>query len=327
MSGKQCSKRIYLKFNYPGAVPGSKTLLTGIRGKGKVLYITGFYEPPSHSAEPVISFLYVGDETGRAGPGNLNNSWNVLGYPNGIGRTVVSTNLYGPMIIDEDHVRIVGNYTTEESGGRALGCMYEGHINGSGKWTTLTPSDETINTIAHSTMGDLVVGNYDTRLIQGKAFIYDVVKKVYHDLTKPKALSITAYGIWHNKDHHYTIAGGFTTRGLNAAYLVDWNNKTQTLSNWREYQYQSKRCTAKITHFDGITTDNDGGYNLTGDAVLSNGDEVAFFVNYNDDVFQEEIKVPCSTSTSGNSVYKTKVIGVYKLENSETVNGYLSIEL
>ena len=252
-------------------------------------------------------------------------------FPSTFGQTVKATNLYGPEIFDADNVRVVGNYTTEEGGNHTFGCMYEGSLNGSGTWITLTPTEDTINTIAHSTMGDLVVGNYDTTSVLGKAFIYDVNARKYYNVTKPKAKSITAYGIWHNGGSHYTICGGFSnldvSLGIGSAYLVDWNNCTHKLSNWREYQYQNtNNKSAIVTHFNGITSDRHGGYNLTGDAVIPKVGAIAFFVNANGKQMQEDqIKFPSSTVTSGNSVYKRTVIGVYTNEPDSTVNGYISV--
>src|SRR5688572_1378545 len=115
----ESNDRIYLKFNYPEAVSGSKTLLTGIRRKGKVLYITGFYEPPNSET---ISFFYKGDLSGSVNPCS-ENSWNILNYPKS-----TATNLYGPLVLDCDNIRAVGNYTTKGVSG-PIGCMYEGELN------------------------------------------------------------------------------------------------------------------------------------------------------------------------------------------------------
>lgn len=60
-----CVDRIYLIFDHPGVISGSKTLLTGIHEKDNDLYITGFYEAPSTAT--IISFLYRGDLTGKTG--------------------------------------------------------------------------------------------------------------------------------------------------------------------------------------------------------------------------------------------------------------------
>ena len=319
------TERIYLKFNYPGATPGSKTLLTGIRSHGETLYITGFYEDFE-----TISFLYRGDVSGNINSPCSHNSYNILDYPSAPGRTVESTNLYGPDIL-KSGVRVVGNYTTVEAGTSTIGCMYEGPLNGEGKWITLTPSDDTLNTIAHSTMGNLVVGNYDTLLVQGKAFIYDVKKQTYHEIVKPYAVSITAYGIWHNQGHCYTICGSYTDiNQIGVGYLVDWNNKTHEFSNWRDYNYPK----SVITHFDGITSDECGGYNLTGDSFLITGEQIGFFAQvhrHKNCKFSHskwsEIKYPGSTATSGNSVDKETVIGVYTdaSDLAGAVNGYISV--
>lgn len=338
--------RIYLTFNYPGALPGGKTLLTGIRNEGKTLYITGFYQPPENSGQSVVSFLYKGNTTGKTGPCS-ENSWNVLNYPSARGRTVKATNLYGPQVLTHNYVRAVGNYTTVELGKKTIACLYEGPLNGSGKWITLTPSKDTSNAIAHSVHGNLVVGNYEIELF-GKAFIYDIESEQYYEVVKPGAKSITAYGIWHNGDQSYTICGGFSDLGFDAgvgmAYLVDWDNHTHKLSNWREYQYQQGKKQAIVTHFDGITSDGNGGYNLTGDAVVLRQGPIAFFYTVNDEVEYvwaedsqtdsqseswERIQYPGSVSTSGNSVSKKIVIGVYSDSNEEnaSVNGYISLVL
>ena len=336
------AERIYLKFNYPGAVNGSKTLLTGIRGTGlrsiinDTLYITGFYETPSGQ---ITSYIYKGDISGKDGDCSeiQSDNWHILSYPSAPKRTVVNTSLYGPAILKNGDVRAVGNYITEESGSSTIGCMYEGPLDGSGTWTTLIPPSESrvINTIAHSTHGDLVVGNYDTSLIQGKGFIYDIRTATYYDIfNTPGIKSITAYGVWHDGGPHYTICGGFTrltpSSGLDSGYLVNWNNKTHTFSNWRSYDYNNDNKTAAVSHFDGITTDGHGGYNLTGDAILLNEEkEIAFFAHiaHDNKAHWSQISYPGSSGTSGNSVYKSAVIGVYQVNPIPTVNGYISIRI
>jgi hypothetical protein len=104
------------------------------------------------------------------------------------------------------------------------------------------------------------------QLRAGKAFIYDIGTEIFLELEKPGALSLTAYGIWHNGGASYTIAGGFSevnTSGLDRAYLMDWDSATQTTSHWTAFNYGND--SAIITHFDGITGDGLGSFNLTGD--------------------------------------------------------------
>ncbi len=321
--------RKYYTFNYPSSQEGGKTLLTGIRevknSKNKY-YISGFYTCPNGTC--VQSFIYKGRLSGKG-------SWHVLNYPSSSGVTVTSTNLYGPNNGTKSNIQVVGNYTTEETDTSTIGCLYEGPLDGSGTWTTLIPTSTqpVLNTIAHSTMGNLVVGNYDTQLDEGKAFIYDIETHQYYDIIKPGAVSITAYGIWHNGGSSYTICGGYsnadTESGIDSGYLVDWNRKKHTFSNWRSYNYKNDPVMAVITHFDGITSDGHGGYNLTGDwASARNGIEGGFFCHvpkHNKEAKWSPVSFPNQIGTSGNSVAKKAVIGVYTAAEDNSINGFISV--
>lgn len=327
------SGRKYLTFNYPYAEPGGKTLLTGVRKVEKTkhdIYISGWYQSPKSG--PVTAFVFKGNLSGKG-------VWYPLSYPSSSGATVVATNLYGPNNgIAGENVEVVGSYTTVESGTKTFGCLYEGPLNNSsiGKWTTLIPSfgNTTLNTIAHSTMGGLVVGNYDVQLNQGKAFLYDIEKRIYFNITQPNVKSITAYGIWHNDGSSYTICGGYSelqaSTGVDSAYLVDWDNKHRKLSNFRSYSYNNDPVHTVITHFDGIHGDGKGGYNLTGNYVpLTSPKPAAFFARFKPGKKMKWslIEYPESTGTSGNTVVGNAAIGVYQVSNEppEQVNGYVSV--
>jgi hypothetical protein len=301
--------------------------LTGIRrtkNDPKEVYISGFYNCPD--GECVIPFVYKGRLSG-------NGTWHVLNYPSSPGKTVSATNLYGPNNGIKSDIQVVGNYTTEQTGTSTIGCLYEGPLDGSGLWTTLVPTstEPVLNTIAHSTMGGLVVGNYNTQLHHSKAFIYDIKHGIYFDMIKPGAQSITAYGIWHNGGDSYTICGGYSDfnviSGIGSAYLVDWNNKIRRLSNWRSYNYDNDPIKAIETHFDGITGNRCGGYNLTGDWVgVKDGPELGFFCQTKGNKAKwSSVSFPGPNLTSGNSVYKKVVIGVYTSEVDGTVNGFISV--
>jgi hypothetical protein len=112
------------------------------------------------------------------------------------------TNPYNPDTIPAGQVRAVGSYQTSsppldvDAGVVNIGMIYLGAVSGSGgQWTTIAvPADGSdtvgsvracpqtqpgcfvMDTIAHSTMGDLVVGNYDLNPSgtgpSGNAFIY-----------------------------------------------------------------------------------------------------------------------------------------------------------
>jgi len=76
-----------------------------------------------------------------------------------------------------DNVRLVGSYKQTDTGQQDHGLLYEGPPDGTGSWQTIDfPSvgETVLNTIAHSTMGGLVVGNFDTDLATGRAFVYEI---------------------------------------------------------------------------------------------------------------------------------------------------------
>src|SRR5262249_20622373 len=134
-----------------------------------------------------------------------------------------------------------------------------------------SPGDRVHNTIAHSNMGGLVVGNFDTDLVTGKAFVYDIAANSCKELKNqdaiPQWISITAYGIWYNGGTSYTIAGGYSetnSGGIDHGYLVNWDSATQTASGWTKYDFENGQINVQVSHFDGITTDNQGGFYLTG---------------------------------------------------------------
>ncbi len=324
-------ERKYKTFNYPHSITGDKTLLTGIRGvdDSKKVYISGFYVPTDPAN--TTSFVYKGCSCGKGHFHNLN-------YPP-VNDVATITNLYGPNNGQcENSINVVGNYTIEGVTG-AFGCLYQGDLNGCGTWTTITPSSlctsPVANTICHSTMGNLVVGNFDTDVVQGNAFIYNFKTKQYYNISNPDAVSITAYGIWYNGCHSYTICGGYTTANLaNVGYVVDFNNEFHTFSNWQIYHFNNDSVAAKITHFDGITKGcKDNKYNLTGDWLgISDVDELGFFATikrncdgtFNNIAKWSSVTYPNATVTSGNSVYNNIVIGVYANLGDNSVNGYVS---
>lgn len=349
--------RQYNQFNYPNAVEGGKTLLTGIRNVkcSKKMYICGYYEPaPNQEDQQVKSFVYKGCLPQKQKVTEYKKEkgqWFELYYPNSN-----VTNLYGPANYKKKEIQIVGNYTVSGSS-ELFGCMYQGPLNepSKGKWTQLLPPfGDVLNVIAHSTMKNVVVGNYDTQIVQGKAFLYNTKSKKYVDMgdelmntkkiKKTKIVSITAYGVWYNGHHLYTICGGYVALGdtKEYGYLVDWNSKKKSFCNFRTYCYDNKKNSV-VTHFDGISALNDG-YVLTGDAVTleavtldtkkSDAVEHAFYCTVpkfhskgkkkiNKGKWNE-VKFPDSVGTSGNSVYQDIVIGVYSNANDSTVYGYTS---
>jgi len=352
----------YTTFNYPNSYPGDKTLLTGIRQvkNSNKIYISGWYEPAATTVAGTVppatfkSFVYKGKLDGAG-------KFYTLSYPSAPNKTVIVTNLYGPNNMELNYmcdsssssssnssnssnssssssksrheIQVVGNYTIQEKSG-AFGCLYEGKLNGKGKWTTILPpsSEPVINTICHSTHGGLVVGNFDTQLDEGRAFIYNIKTKKYYFITQPNIKSITAYGIWYNGKNNYTICGGYTalniSTGFSSAYLVDFNLEKKKFINFRTYSYNNDPIKSVITHFDGITSDGKNGFNLTGDTATFGSTSLAFFANVPDKRSKSNtatwrtVSYPGSALTSGNTVLENNVLGVYNGANN-SVNGYI----
>ena len=316
----------YSTFNYPGAV-GDSTFLTGVRGAGGGdVYITGTYM--QQGSTDTQGLLYQGSLSGG-------DQWTILNFP---GADVTSTALYGPDGLPPDNVRLVGSYKQTETGQQDHGLLYEGPPDGTGTWQTIDFSsvgETVLNTIAHSTMGGLVVGNFDTNLATGKAFVYDIDNNSWVELVKPGAVSITAYGIWYNGGTQYTIAGGYSNAnlsGIDHGYLVNWDSAIQTPSDWTSYDFNNSRIGVAISHFNGITGDGRGGFYLTGDWVgVLPPDVGAFFAH----VFRvpgrsfslaqwTQIAYPSAQVTSGNTVFENHVLGVYTVSGSSVVNGYVA---
>jgi hypothetical protein len=305
--------RKYKTFNYPNYVVGSKTLLTGIRKKEgceNIYLISGFYEPNPNSSQ-AISFLYEGKLNGKG-------KWMNLSFHD------KNTNLYGPNYSPNSEIEVVGNYFSNNTSNGCLLQMQSAFPN-SKKWTIIIPPfGNTINTIVHSNSEGLAVGNYELMEEQvSKAFIYNIQTGNYYRIEKTGALSISAYGIVHVKKDKYCICGGFIQNLDSKAFLVDFDRKTKSFSNWREYTFNNERDV--ITHFDGISL-SESGYTLTGDYVNLSNLDVGFFckIDKKGKATWESVHYPHSLVTSGNSVANDVVIGVYVLPNHTTVNGYVS---
>lgn len=333
----------YSTFDYPAAM-GASNGPTGVRGAGgQDVYITGTWDSNgSHG------LLYEGPLTG----GGQSGQWTVLDFPSSGCFTVTGTVLYGPDAFPPNNVRLVGSYTRTETGcptptptpAQNHGLLYEGPPDGSGTWQTLDfppPMGETVlNTIPHSTMGGLVVGNFDTDHATGRAFVYDIDADHWVELIKPGAISITAYGIWYNGGTQYTIAGGYSDgnlSGIDHGYLVNWDSATQTASDWTSYDFNNRHIGVAVSHFNGITGDNHGGFYLTGDWVgVIPPDAGAFFAHVRrtparafGEAHWTPIAYPSSPglsvdATGGDTVFENNVIGIYTANSTHITHGFVA---
>ena len=199
------------------------------------------------------------------------------------------TSTYNPDTIPAGQVRAVGSYR-DGDGVANHGMIYLGPAGGGGSWTPIDvppdgsntaggvracpsgqPGCMVMDTIAHSTMGNLVVGNYDLNLgngVSGNAFIYNMATGQWTLLQLGGSLAsgTTLYGIWQNGgpgSPNYTLAGGssahLSSLRTQRAFLMNYNERTGRFGPPRFYSYGN--APAALTHFDGITK-VPGGFNL-----------------------------------------------------------------
>jgi hypothetical protein len=264
------------------------------------------------------------------------------------------TNTYNPDTIPAGQVRAVGSYRISNDKVLNHGMIYLGPVSGrGGSWTTIDvppdgsnttggvracPQDQSgcfvMDTIAHSTMGDLVVGNYDLNSgngVSGNAFIYNMTTSQWTLLQLGGSLAsgTTLYGIWQDGgpgSPDYTLAGGSNAHGSSPsgnqrAFLMTYNEQTGDFGPPRFYNYGN--TPQLFTHFDGITA-VPGGYNL---ATISSAEQSSMaFVPGTDhprgfgQATWYPIPVAASPLCSGlagcsmvtaNTVYQNQVMGLY----------------
>ncbi|TWB45252.1 hypothetical protein [Nitrospirillum pindoramense] len=295
--------------------------VTGIRqdgGDGHPVIITGSYQQNGGAPQ---GLLYRGPLSPTDSDGYI------FLTPTFPGQTVTSSIFYGPNTplfdptLGKGNIRAVGSYKYSEGGKADHGMIYQGAPDGSGTWTQIdVPADvaggTVANTIPHSTMGDLVVGNYDVagKPASGNGFIHNLKTGAFQILDiGPLA---TLYGIWQNAADGpaaYTVAGGYKNgKGLNVGLLADYDPATGALSNITELSY--KNLPGIITHFEGITG-VPGGYALA--ATTDAGAAFAHVARETGGGFGEARWLastnPATTGLcTANSILGNTLIGIYQ---------------
>jgi len=258
----------------------------------------------------------------------------------------IATSVYGPDNLGSGNTRLVGSYRNADFATAPVevnGFLFEGttaDLATAGNYLTIDYPGAEFNYV-HSTMGGLVVGNYDSAaahgtfslpLGPGHAYIYDIDSDTFlTDVVYPGSLSNTAYGIWYNGETSYTIVGGYSLDPVNnfddqnlpigTAYIVDYDTATGLFTNWKSFEYPNG--TNFVTHFEGISSADKGVYPLNADSVqVGTGDPAQgswLSVRRNTDgSFGEATWVdlnydgldPTTNVTSSNSVYGNQVVGL-----------------
>ncbi len=338
-------------------------VVTGVRGtaNGRVV-LTG--SAATGSGTQAAPFLYQGRLTSAAGA-----AVSVLtpAFPGVTSATFYGpdTHSFNPTTIPSGQIRAVGSYQSSSAPAGVLnqGMIYLGRGSGSGgSWTSIkVPADGThtvghvracrkvqvncfvMDTIAHSTMGDLVVGNYDLNpsvpggVASGNAFIYNMTRHQWTLLELGGSLSneTTLYGIWQDGGDgspKYTLAGGSSARGTQQGFLMNYNERTGTFGKPKYYSYGNHP--ALFTHFDGITA-VPGGFNLVAIGSAQAASLAFIPVNARNGSFGTARWYPVNVATSplcsggciivtGNTVYRNRVMGLYIPANSIAINTYLA---
>ncbi len=326
-------------------------IVTGVRGttNGNVILTGGAATGSGTQTDP---FLYRGHLSKAAAGAAV--SVLTPSFPGVTSATFYGpdTHSFNPTTIPGGQVRAVGSYQSSSAPSGVLnqGMIYSGPVSGpGGSWTSIdVPADGAhtvghvracprhrahcfvMDTIAHSTMGNLVVGNYDLNpsvpggVASGNAFIYNMTRHQWTLLHLGGSLSslTTLYGIWQDggdRSPRYTLAGGSSARGTQRAFLMNYNERTGIFGKPKYYSYGNHP--ALFTHFDGITA-VPGGFNLV--AISSAQAASLAFIPFNTgnrsfgtarwhpvNVTNSPLCSGGCSLVTGNTVYKNQVMGLY----------------
>jgi len=304
--------------------------VTGVRGSdasGNMIITGGTGTSP---------FFYSGPLPTSTNPGNTYTN-NLVPIINGSAITGTST-FYGPNTpyydssIGAGNVLAVGSYKETSTSTYQNGMMYLGPITGStnsSNWTSIKVPGSVAgqavgDTIPHSTMGNLVVGNYNTAVpSSGQGFIYNISAQSYRKLSFGDVTS--AFGIWQNggsTSSLYTIVGGYTLLGPDSqigskgqvGYIVNYNASTDVFSDFTELSLNNNRSI--FTHVEGIAAYQDG-FSLATMSVQGGLLSAAYafvpataggFGTASWNVITNNLS---GTSTTGDTVIDTSVMGLY----------------
>jgi hypothetical protein len=309
----------------------------GVRGAGgSNVLLAASYTPEGADAPQGMWWL-----------GNLaTNTGTAYKFNPEIGSQVVTMALYyGPDTFEFNptlgagNIRIVGSYQYTGSTQDNNGVLYTGPLTGvGGTWTQINvpdaPAGGTVaNTIPHSVMGSIAVGNYNLLIggsaALGNAFLYNVTTQAWTIFDAPFGGTdkvTSAYGIWQNGvgSNSYTIAGGSAADGgLNKAFLIDYDSGTGAFTN---LTYFADGAPAGLTHFEGITG-TPTGYNVVG--IAGAGYAFGSIARLENGTFGPidwtgPLSFPGASTTTGNTVIGDQVLGIYQLPSDPTVYAYVA---
>ena len=344
------------------AILRSGDVVTGVRGTGQGQVVLTGGQATGQGTQN-LPFLFHGPLSKAAGA-----AVSVLTPPFA---KVTSATFYGPDthwfnpgMIRSGQVRAVGSYESAAAPAGVVnrGMVYLGPVSGAGgSWTSIAvPPDGSrtighrracprhragclvMDTIPHSTMGDLVVGNYDLNpagpggVVTANAFIYNLTTRRWTllDLGHRMSDQTTLYGIWQDGGPHsprYTLAGGSDASGRKRAFLMTYNEVTGAFGRPAYFSFANRRTL--VTHFEGITA-VPGGFHAVAMSsrhlaslafipVLANG-SFGPARWYPVDLRASSLCSAGCTVFTGNTVYQNKVMGLYLPTGASLPGTYLA---
>ena len=313
-----------------GSQYGGVSAWQGIRYLGSDTYlISGTTNPDPNTG---IGLIYIG---------NINCENGVYFYQNV--PNSISTSVYGPNYDSNTGIyTFVGSYLDYNL--NTNGYVYTGNLNKDSLSNVNNYFYPSVNlnfntTFLHSNSNGLIIGNSgnknsDTTI----SYIYDIenLNEIKKEIKFPNSKTTTTYGIWFNKEFSYTLVGGYSMENVNIdkiylpnglinpignAFIVDYNSKTNTFSNWTPIIYDDSGVVLE-NHFQGIYGNEDGTYSINADVLnlsenilpqgyyLTVGRNVRNEFEYNTNNWIK-LKYDNFGITSSNSVANNKIVGLF----------------
>ncbi len=271
---------------------------------GSVSYPQGIKRADDKGTFYIVGTINASDGSVYEGPVDegATGTWTTMNVPDSwaTSATPLNTSIYGVDNLSGDQTALVGSWAEGDLlGAGNQSFYYEGPV-------TATPDPlrfkqvQAVNndgdpaqfTFLHSVSGGLVVGNWDMARDNnpaGHAFIYDPRSEEQIPIQYPKnerSYTHTAYGIWYNGGHSYTIAGGATQNKrvrdgrifepLGDGTLIDYNSRSGRFSNFTRFSYPGQiKGKTVVTHFEGIWSNGTGKYRLPATASTNVGGSAA----------------------------------------------------
>lgn len=341
--------------------------VTGIRSYAaentNTVLITGSC-PPRSSSGGIQAMLYKGPLS----PPPTEQPTPMTPYFSNSEVAIYSSIFYGPntpKFFDSNPnstlVRAVGTYNYSNDPWKYNnGMLYQGPLDGSVSteyWIKIDmPAANVINTIPHSTMGELIVGNYQVEGMgkddfnafvclvnaNGKPAWCKPLNLISPETGQPLHL-VTAYGIWKNEDANrpYTIVGGYKPNDMpnepNVAYLVDYNPSSPGAS-LKPTPITYGNPPQPILHFEGITKYSPNCYSL---AAMDQNGGAAFAIVKRDPTngsffpqadwqpvqYSTGSGTPPSGTTTANTVLTNNLYGIFKPTSGGSIQSYVAPNL